>query len=94
MKKKIFAFALTGVIAVSSILPVVSYAAETWNRGYNKSTMQWYNHYRHSGYRHFGAITKNGVTYKGPTAAPGYWSKLNLKFNGPYRVTYSKHIIR
>lgn len=94
MKKKALTFALLGLLGVGSIVPITAKAAESWDYGYNKSSMQWYNHYYHTGYKHYGSITKNGVTYNGPTASAGYWSRLNLDFNGPYAVTYNKHIIR
>ncbi|WP_103621409.1 hypothetical protein, partial [Bacillus thuringiensis] len=74
MKKKAVTFALLGLLAVGSIVPITAKAAETWDYGYNKSTMQWYNHYFHSSYKHYGSITKNKVTYFGPTAGPGGWS--------------------
>lgn len=94
MKKKLVTFVLLAVIVVSFILPVAVQAAESWNRGYNKKSMQWYNNYLHSSCLHYGTIYKNGVTYKGPTASAGYWSKINLDFNGPYAVTYNKYVIR
>jgi hypothetical protein len=90
MKKKISTFALLGLLAVGSIVPTVAKAAESWDYGFNQSKMQWYNHYYHSSLRHYGTITKNGVTYYGPTAGPGGWSKLNLDYNGPYSATYDK----
>lgn len=93
MKRKVITASLLGLLAFGSIVPIAAKAAETWDYGYNQSTMQWYNYYYHTGYKHYGTITKNGVTYFGPTANPGYWSKLNLDFNGPYATTYNKYII-
>ena len=94
MKKKFVTFALLGLLAISSIIPLTNaQAAESWDYGYNKSTMQWFNHYYHSSAKHYGSITKNGATWLGPTAGAGVWSRLNLDFNGPYAVTYNKHII-
>lgn len=55
--------------------------------------MQWYNDYYNFSYRHYGTITKNGVTYFGPTANAGYRSSLRLDFNGPYDVTYNKYVL-
>jgi hypothetical protein len=94
MKKKMLTFALLGVLGVSSIIPTVANGAETWNYGYNKSSMQWYNHYYHSDLRHYGSITKNGTVWYGLVANGGYWSKLNINFDGPYAVSYNKHIVR
>ncbi|ESU31420.1 hypothetical protein G3A_16830 [Bacillus sp. 17376] len=93
MKRKALTFALTGMLAMGSLIPIAAKAAETWDYGYNKSTMQWYNYYYHTGYKHYGTITKNGVTYYGPVANAGYWSKLNLDYNGPYAASYNKHIL-
>lgn len=94
MKKKAITFVLLGLLGISSIIPLTAKAGETWNYGYDSSKMQWYNHYYHTDYRHFGSISKNNLTYYGPVANPGYWSKLNLDFNGPYAVTYQKYVIR
>ncbi|AMR05977.1 lactococcin 972 family bacteriocin [Bacillus cereus] len=93
MKKKAITFALLGLLAVGSVVPITAKAAETWDYGYNQSKMQWYNHYLHSSLKHYGTITKNGVTYYGPVANPGGWSMLNLDFNGPYAVSYNKHVL-
>lgn len=96
MKRKIFTFALLGLLTVGSIIPIASKtvkASESWDYGFNQSTMQWYNYYYHSSLLHYGTITKNGVTYYGPTASAGYWSRLNLDFNGPYAATYNKYVI-
>ncbi|KYC98267.1 lactococcin 972 family bacteriocin [Heyndrickxia sporothermodurans] len=93
MKRKVITFSLLALLVLGAIVPIASKAAETWNYGYSKTTKQWYNHYYHSGFKHYGTITKNGVTYTGPIAQPGYWSQLNLDYNGPYAVTYNKYII-
>lgn len=93
MKRKAITFALLGLLAVGAIVPMAAKAAESWDYGYNKSTMEWFNYYWHSSYKHYGTITKNGATYPGPVASPGYWSELNLPYNGPYAVTYGKKII-
>lgn len=93
MKKKTFTFALLGLLTIGSIIPITAKAAETWDYGFNKSTMQWYNYYLHSSLKHYGSITKNGVTYYGPVANAGGWSRLNLDCNGPYAATYNKHVL-
>lgn len=90
-KKKVLTFALLGLLAVGTIVPSVVKAGESWDYGYNSNRRQWYNYYLHSYMRHYGTITKNGVTYYGPTAGPGGWSRLDLDFNGPYAVTYNKY---
>lgn len=84
-------FALLGLLAVGSIAPIAVKAAESWDYGYSQGRMQWYNYYLHSGLRHYGTITKNSVTYYGPTAGPGSWSRLDLDYNGPYACTYNKY---
>lgn len=94
MKRKVLTFTLIGLLAVGSIVPLTAKALESWNYGYNKSTMQWYNEYYHSQYRHYGTITRNGFTYAGPIAIPGSWSNLYIDYNGPYLATYDKYIIR
>ncbi|UPM55545.1 lactococcin 972 family bacteriocin [Gottfriedia acidiceleris] len=94
MRKKILTASLLALFACGSILPIVSKAAESWDYGYNKSTMQWFNHYYHSNSKHYGTITKNGITWFGPTANPGKWSYFYLDFNGPYATTYNKFIIK
>ncbi|MEB6551497.1 lactococcin 972 family bacteriocin [Heyndrickxia sporothermodurans] len=94
MKKKIVTFALTGIIALSVIIPVTTMAADSWDYGINKSVkpIVWYNNYYHSDYKHYGSITKNDVQSNGSTTSAGYWSRLNLEVTGPYLVSYSKHI--
>lgn len=54
MKRKIFAIMMIGVIALSLCIPMPSQAApaKKWNRGYNKSSMKWYNHYYRSDVGH------------------------------------------
>jgi hypothetical protein len=94
LRRKVLTIALLGLLGLGSIVPITAQAAESWDYGYNKSTMQWYNHYYHSSYKHYGSIRKNGVTYFGPTANAGYWSRFYLDYNGPYAVTYNKHTIR
>ena len=96
MKKKMITFVLLGLLAVGSIIPISASAAETWDYGINKSKQQWYNYYLHSSSKHYGSITKtgSGITYFGPTANAGGWSRLNLDVNGPYAVTYNKHIVK
>lgn len=93
MKRKVITFAILGLLAVGAIVPISAKAIETWDYGYNQSTMQWYNYYITSAGPHYGTITKNGVTWYGPTAQANYWSKLNLDYNGPYAVTYNKYVI-
>ncbi|QWJ09063.1 hypothetical protein [Bacillus mycoides] len=92
IKKKGITLALVGLLGVGSLIPVTAKAAESWDYGYNQSTKQWYNYYHHTGLTHWGSITKNGVKYNGPVASAGYWSKLNLDFNGPYQAYYNKHV--
>jgi hypothetical protein len=93
VKKKIITFALFGLLAVGSIVPMAAKAMESWSYGFNQSGMYWYNYYIHSGYKHYGTITKNGVTWYGPVAQPNYWSRLELAYNGPYAATYNKYVI-
>ncbi|MDA1536433.1 MULTISPECIES: lactococcin 972 family bacteriocin [Bacillus] len=92
IKKKGITFALVGLLGVGSLIPVTAKAAESWDYGYNQSKKQWYNHYYHTGLTHWGSISKNGARYNGPVASAGYWSRLNLDFNGPYKVSYNKHV--
>lgn len=92
-ERKVLTVSLLGLLAIGSILPIAAKAAETWDYGYNQSTMQWFNYYHHTAYKHYGTITKNGVTFLGPAANAGYWSKLNLDFSGLYATSYNKHII-
>lgn len=94
MKKKLLVGLLSMALLAGAIVPTITSAAESWNYGYNKSTMQWYNDYNHSSYVHYGSIHKNGVTYFGPRASAGSWSRLRLDYNGPYLATYNKHIVR
>lgn len=96
MKRKAIIVVLLGLLAIGSIIPASVGAAESWNYGLDKtsSPMAWYNNYWHSSYVHYGSITKNGVTWFGPRANPGYWSNFRLEVNGPYAVTYDKHIVR
>ncbi|MEB4596201.1 lactococcin 972 family bacteriocin [Bacillus amyloliquefaciens] len=95
MKKRFIAMLLTALVAVSVIIPIsASAAAETWNYGYDKKKMQHYSDYYHAFYRHYTTMTKNGVTYVGPTAQPKYWSKFRLDYTGPYKVTFKKYSIK
>lgn len=93
MKKKLLVGLLSLTLLVGVVIPLSASAAESWDYGYNKTTMQWYNDYLHSSKKHYGSIYKNGVTYFGPTANPNGWSRLRLDFNGPYAVQYYKHTV-
>ncbi|TYS89987.1 lactococcin 972 family bacteriocin [Rossellomorea aquimaris] len=92
MKKKLITFSLLSLLIVSAIIPLAASAAETWDYGYDKTNMRHYNHYYHSSYSHYTTTTKNGITYFGPTASPGYWSRFYLDYTGPYKVTFNKYI--
>jgi hypothetical protein len=94
MKRKIITVALLGLLAVGSIVPLATKAMETWDYGYDKSGMYDYNYYITSeGSQHYGSITKNGLTWFGPSKPANQWSKFNLDYTGPYLVTYNKHIV-
>lgn len=89
MKKKLLTIALLGLLTVGAAVPMVANAAETWD--YGLDGLNSYNNYYHSGLRHYGSIGKNGVTYLGPIASAGYWSRLTVQYTGPYAITYDKH---
>lgn len=91
MKRQVFAIMMIGVIALSLCIPMTSQAAlvKKWNHGYNQSSMKWYNHYYRSDVGHSTYTIIGGKTrFNGPVVKKGQWSKLNIKYYGPYRYEH------